>query len=238
MESNQLIKLDGIGKSYTMGKNKVIVLNNITVTFGSGCFSVIAGPSGSGKSTLLNILGCLDQPDSGTYYLNDFLVDFKKKKKFAKIRKDNFGFVFQSFNLIPVLSAKENVELPMHLHDYTPSERNEISMEILNLVGLGDKMDNKPSELSGGQQQRVAIARAIATRPKVVFADEPTANLDRKSAENIVGLMQRLNEDQGISFVFASHDETVIGSAKELYTIENGKLAPQQKPNSTILIEP
>ena len=211
-----------------MGKNEVSVLNDISVSFDEGCFSVIAGPSGSGKSTLLNILGCLDKPDSGEYTLNGELVDFSKKKKLSKIRMNNFGFVFQSFNLIPVLTARENVELPMQLHPYSKSQMRQLSEEILHLVGLGDKLNNKPAELSGGQQQRVAIARAMVTKPKVIFADEPTANLDRKTAEQVVQLMKDLNSKHGISFICASHDEALIAQGDELLSIENGQLISSQ----------
>ena len=232
MGSNQLIKLDSISKTYTMGKNKVNVLTNITATFDTGCFSVIAGPSGSGKSTLLNILGCLDLPDSGKYFLNDTLIDFKQKKKFARIRKENFGFIFQSFNLIPVLSARENVELPMHLHDYTPARRMEISMEILNLVGLGDKMDNKPSELSGGQQQRVAIARALLNDPPLLLADEPTGNLDPETTEEILDLIHTL-PNQGKTLVMATHDWASMDKRPgRVWKCEHGHMIDTPRPIS------
>lgn len=224
MLSNPLIQLENISKSYTLGKTTHQVLEDTNIAFHSGCFSVIAGPSGSGKSTVLNLLGCLDVPDSGVYLLDDKEVNYQRKKEVSDIRKNNFGFVFQSFNLIPVLTALENVELPMNLHPYGKKEIREKSMEILELVGLGDKMNNKPNELSGGQQQRVAIARAIVSKPKLVFADEPTANLDRKNAENIVTLMKELNESNGVSFIFASHDEAVIQAGKDLYGIEDRKL--------------
>ena len=224
MTSNTILNLQGINKSYQLGKNEVSVLTDVSASFDSGCFSVIAGPSGSGKSTLLNILGCLDTPNSGSYTLDGQTVDFSKKKQLSKLRMQNFGFVFQSFNLIPVLTARENVELPMQLHPYSRSEMKQLSEEILDLVGLGDKLNNKPAELSGGQQQRVAIARAMVTKPKMIFADEPTANLDRKTAEQVIQLMKELNEKHGISFVFASHDEALISQGHELLSIENGQL--------------
>lgn len=224
MEASPLLELTDISKSYTLGKTKFQVLKSITTFFHSGCFSVIAGPSGSGKSTLLNVLGCLDTPDQGNYMLNNRTINYHNKKELATTRKNNFGFVFQSFNLIPVLTAIENVELPMTLHAFTKKETREKSEEILHLVGLGHRLHNKPGELSGGEQQRVAIARAIVSKPKVVFADEPTANLDRKNTKNIVALMKKLNAEYNISFVFASHDEAVIQAAKELYILENGRL--------------
>jgi len=224
MSLKPLLQLENISKSYKQGNTKTQVLNKVNATFYPGCFSVIAGSSGSGKSTLLNILGCLDTPDEGEYLLENKKINYSIKKEMSKTRMKNFGFIFQSFNLIPVLTARENVELPMYLQQFSKEGIRNQSEEILKIVGLGDKMKNKPSELSGGEQQRVAIARAIVSKPKVVFADEPTANLDRKNAEKIVALMKKLNEEHGVSFIFASHDDTVINAANELYRIENGTL--------------
>ncbi|PIF00817.1 MAG: hypothetical protein CR994_03980 [Maribacter sp.] len=228
MSLNPLLQLENISKSYKMGKTTVQVLDDVSATFYPGCFSVIAGASGSGKSTLLNLLGCLDKPDKGDYWLESKRINYSNKKELSKTRMNNFGFVFQSFNLIPVLTAKENVELPMYLQRFSKEGIRSKSEEILKIVGLGDKIKNKPTELSGGEQQRVAIARAIVSKPKVVFADEPTANLDRKNAEKIVALMKKLNEEYGVSFIFASHDDTVINAAKELYQIENGRLKQRE----------
>ena len=176
------------------------------------------------NTTLLNLLGCLDKPDEGEYWLENKKINYSNKKEMSNTRMRNFGFIFQSFNLIPVLTAKENVELPMYLQQFSKKGIRKQSEEILKIVGLGGKTENKPSELSGGEQQRVAIARAIVSKPKVVFADEPTANLDRKNAEKIVALMKNLNEEHGVSFIFASHDDIVINAAKQLYEIENGEL--------------
>lgn len=224
MSLKPLLQLENISKSYTLGKTKTEVLDKVNASFYPGCFSVIAGSSGSGKSTLLNLLGCLDKPDEGEYWLENKKIDYSHKKEMSKTRMENFGFIFQSFNLIPVLTAKENVELPMYLQNLSKEEIRNQSEEILKIVGLGGKTKNKPSELSGGEQQRVAIARAIVSKPKVVFADEPTANLDRKNAEKIIALMKNLNEEHGVSFIFASHDDIVINAANELYSIENGIL--------------
>lgn len=229
MSLKPLLQLKNISKSYKLGKTETQVLDNVSATFYPGCFSVIAGSSGSGKSTLLNLLGCLDTPDEGEYLLENKKIDYSNKKEMSKTRMKNFGFIFQSFNLIPVLTAKENVELPMYLHQFSKEEIRNQSKEILKIVGLGDKMKNKPSELSGGEQQRVAIARAIVSKPKVVFADEPTANLDKKNAEKIVALMKKLNDEHGVSFIFASHDDIVINAANELYRIENGYLKAKKK---------
>lgn len=230
MSLKPLLQLENISKSYTLGKTKTQVLDKVNASFYPGCFSVIAGSSGSGKSTLLNLLGCLDKPDEGEYWLENKKIDYSRKKGMSKTRMKNFGFIFQSFNLIPVLTAKENVELPMYLQNFSKEGIRNQSEEILKIVGLEDKIKNKPSELSGGEQQRVAIARAIVSKPKVVFADEPTANLDRKNAEKIVALMKNLNKEHGVSFIFASHDDTVIHAANELYSIENGILRVNKVP--------
>lgn len=216
---NTIIKLNNICKSYLNGKIKNAVLDNFSWEFKENCFTVLAGPSGSGKSSLLNILATLDEPNSGEYYLNETLVDFYKKKILTDIRKNNFGFVFQSFNLIPVLNSLENVELPLTLFDYTVEERKEMAEKALLLVGLKDKLKNRPGEMSGGEQQRVAIARAIVRHPKIVFADEPTANLDKKNALNIIALMKDLNLSEGLSFIIASHDDKVIHIGKEIINL-------------------
>jgi putative ABC transport system ATP-binding protein len=213
---NTFIKVSNISKSYMNGKVNDRVLTGFSWNFDTNCFTVLAGPSGSGKSSLLNILATLDRPDSGTYVLNGETVDFENKKTLTELRKNNFGFVFQSFNLIPVLSAKENVELPLTLFKYKEKERSKMAEEALSLVDLKDKTNKRPYEMSGGEQQRVAIARAIARHPNIIFADEPTANLDKKNAWNIIRLMKYLNEKEGLSFIIASHDEKVIQTGKEV----------------------
>ncbi len=236
MSLKPLLQLENISKSYKLGNSITQVLDKVNASFYPGCFSVIAGSSGCGKSTLLNILGCLDRPDEGEYWLDNKKIDYSNKKEMSKTRMKNFGFIFQSFNLIPVLTAKENVELPMYLQQFSKEGIRNRSEEILQIVGLGDKMKNKPSELSGGEQQRVAIARAIVSKPKVVFADEPTANLDRKNAIKIVALMKDLNEEHGVSFIFASHDDIVINAANELYSIENGILKNQKTATMSVTL--
>lgn len=211
-----IIKLENINKSYMNGNIKNQVLTDFSWNFDRNCFTVLAGPSGSGKSSLLNILATLDRPDKGSYILDGQAVNFENKKILTELRKENFGFIFQSFNLIPVLSALENVELPLTLFNYSEKERRKMSEEALGLVGLGEKINKRPYEMSGGEQQRVAISRAMARHPKIIFADEPTANLDKKNAWNIIHLMKELNEKEGLSFIIASHDENVIRMGKEV----------------------
>lgn len=213
---NTLIKLEAISKHYLNGKIENPVLTDFSCEFKENCYTILAGPSGSGKSSLLNILATLDEPNSGKYYLEGKLVNFKNKKSITELRKNNFGFVFQSFNLIPVLNASENVEMALTLFDYTQKQRHDMAEKALSLVGLKDKLKNRPSEMSGGEQQRVAIARAIVRRPKIIFADEPTANLDKGNALNIIDLMKDLNEKEGLSFIIATHDDKVIRTGKEI----------------------
>lgn len=218
-----MITLNNISKEYKTGDIPIPVLNDVSVSFSEGCFTVIAGPSGSGKSTLLNILGALEKPDSGEYLLDGKKVNFDNPTELSEIRKNKFGFIFQSFNLIPVLTALENVELPLSLHDISAKDARDRAMDLLIKVGLKEKFNNKPNQLSGGEQQRVATARAMVTRPKFIFADEPTANLDRKNAEKVVEMMKFLNEELGVSFIFASHDDFLVSSAKEVLRIADGR---------------
>lgn len=213
---NTFITLKQIYKTYRNGKVSNQVLTDFSWEFTDPCFTVLAGPSGSGKSSLLNILATLDAPDSGTYLLRGEAVDFTDKQRLTEIRKTCFGFVFQSFNLIPVLNAAENVELPLTLLPYSAEERREMAEKALELVGLKNKLKSRPAEMSGGEQQRVAIARAMARHPAVVFADEPTANLDKENALHIIGLMKTLHEEEGINFIIASHDDKVIRAGKEI----------------------
>lgn len=214
-----IIQLNNIIRSYQNGKIKNTVLNDFSATFNEHCFTILAGPSGSGKSTLLNILATLDRPDNGEYLFEGVPIDYNNEKRLTELRKQYFGFVFQSFNLIPVLTALENVELPLTLFPYTTRERKEMSMHVLKRVGLKDKWRQRPGELSGGEQQRVAIARAIVNRPHLILADEPTANLDKRNAENIIALMKELNENENMNFIIASHDEKVISEGKEVLWI-------------------
>ncbi len=214
-----IIELKKLYRSYSNGKVTTSVLCDFSHKFMENCFTVLAGPSGSGKSTLLNIVATLDKPDSGEYRFENKPVNLDNDKKLTELRKQNFGFVFQSFNLIPVLTALENVELPLTLFPYTAKEKKEMAANMLELVGLKDKMKQKPGELSGGEQQRVAIARAIVNHPRVILADEPTANLDKRNTENIIALMKELNETEHINFIISSHDEKVITAGKDIVWI-------------------
>lgn len=214
-----IIELKKINRSYSNGKVTTHVLRDFSHQFMDNCFTVLAGPSGSGKSTLLNIIATLDKPDSGNYLFEGKPVNLNDNKKLTVLRKQNFGFVFQSFNLIPVLTAQENVELPLTLFSYTAKEKKEMAHHMLELVGLKDKINQKPGELSGGEQQRVAIARAIVNHPRIILADEPTANLDKRNTENIITLMKELNEKEKVNFIISSHDEKVITVGKEVVWI-------------------
>jgi len=187
-----------------------------------GEFVALQGPSGSGKTTLLNLLGLLDRPDSGEVFLDGRHAETLSENERSDLRRDRFGFVFQTFNLIPVLSSEENVAYPMAIAGIAAEERRRRSRDLLERVGLGDKLGVRPDLLSGGQRQRVAIARALANRPAVVFADEPTANLDSRTAEEILDLMRDVNETSGVAFLFATHDPRVVERARRIVRLHDG----------------
>lgn len=229
MERKIIIDGKGLHKTYRETQVPVHALRGVDIEIEKGEFTSIVGPSGSGKSTLLNIIGGLDDPSEGTIIVHD--QDLAELSDNAKIdfRKRNIGFVFQSYNLIPVLTSRENVEFVMLLQNRPKKERNERTLNLLKAVGLEDKVDNRPTELSGGQQQRVAVARALAPKPSFVLADEPTANLDSKSSANLLDIMARLNREEGITFVFSTHDQRVIDRARRIITIEDGKVVSDEK---------
>ncbi len=202
----------------------VKAVDNVDLKIENDEFTAIVGPSGSGKTTLLNIIGGLDRPTSGSVKVNDIELNNLSDNELIKFRLKHIGFVFQSYNLIPVLTARENTEFVMLLQNTTVEERNERVDALLKEVGLEDKVNSRPLELSGGQQQRVAVARALASKPDFVLADEPTANLDSKSAENLLDIMLRLNKEEGITFVFSTHDQRVIDRARRVITLEDGKI--------------
>ncbi|MBB3188158.1 ABC transporter ATP-binding protein [Microbacter margulisiae] len=219
-----IIEIKEIAKTYDIKTMPVKALNGINLTFQEGEFTSIVGPSGSGKTTLLNILGGLDEPTEGEVIIDGQNITKLNNKKKTLFRMMNIGFVFQSFNLIPVLTVKENIEFIMQLQGMPRETREQRTLELLDAVGLADKINSRPNKLSGGQQQRVAVARALASKPKFILADEPTANLDSKSTENLLDIMEKLNENEHITFIFSTHDARVMHKAKRIITIEDGKV--------------
>ena len=220
----KVIEIEKLEKIYDESEVKVHAVRGIDLSFEQGEFAAIVGPSGSGKTTLLNMLGGLDNPTTGKITIGGIDISSLKSSKLINFRLSNIGFVFQAYNLIPVLTAKENVEFIMHLQGKPKTERDARTKELLESVGLGDRLDSRPSKLSGGQQQRVAVARALASKPKFVLADEPTANLDTEATENLLDIMERLNQEENITFIFATHDARVMKKARRVITIEDGKV--------------
>jgi putative ABC transport system ATP-binding protein len=219
-----LLSARSVSRSYRLGAGLVPAIRDVSLEVRAGEFVAIQGPSGSGKTTLLNLLGLLDAADSGEIrFEEERATDLSENAK-SDLRRDRFGFVFQTFNLIPVLSARENVAYPVGLAGKPASERSARAGELLAQVGLADKGDVRPDLLSGGQRQRVAIARALANRPAVVFADEPTANLDSKTADEILDLMRALNEESGVAFLFATHDPRVVARARRVVSLHDGRV--------------
>lgn len=220
-----ILELENITKVYTKGSRKIEALKEVDLIIEKGEFSAIVGPSGSGKSTALNIIGCLDTPTEGVLKYNDEIISGKKEGELAKFRKDKIGFVFQSYNLIPVLTVRENVELPLLIEkSYSKNEIRSQVEEILEAVGLKDMIDRKPGELSGGQEQRVAVARALVKHPLLVLADEPTANLDSVTSEEIIELMREINKTREATFLFSTHDELVMKHAGRVISLRDGKI--------------
>jgi putative ABC transport system ATP-binding protein len=218
-------------KVYTETKVPVKALNGISMTIEEAEFTAIVGPSGSGKTTLLNMLGGLDTPSSGEVHINGTNITTLPSRALIDFRLHNIGFVFQSFNLIPVLTARENVEFILQLQGVSKKERKRIAVELLEAVGLPDKIDNRPGDLSGGQQQRIAVARALASKPRFILADEPTANLDSKSTAELLDIMEKMNRQYKITFIFSTHDSRVMDRARRIITIEDGKVASDETRN-------
>jgi putative ABC transport system ATP-binding protein len=221
---NNIIEIKDLRKVYDEKTIPVYALNGVDLSFREGEFTSIVGPSGSGKTTMLNLLGGLDSPTNGKILINDTDITRLRSRQLINFRLKNIGFVFQSFNLIPVLTAKENVEFIMQLQGVRKDKRDKRTLELLDSVGLSDKINTRPSKLSGGQQQRVAVARALASKPKFILADEPTANLDSKSAENLLEIMEKLNKEEKITFIFSTHDARVVAKARRVITLEDGKI--------------
>lgn len=231
-----MVKIDGVKKDYRVGKKQqspdsvvVHALRGISLTIEDGEFTSMAGPSGSGKTTLLNIIGCLDLPDEGEVQIQGESTSGKKRDDLALLRRDKIGFVFQSFNLIPVLSAYENVAFALSIVGRPDREIRERTMNILREVGLEEQANRRPSELSGGQQQRVAVARALVKDPLLILADEPTANLDSKTGEDIIKLMVELNEKHSATFIFSTHDRMVMDYAKRLISLHDGEVTGDER---------
>jgi putative ABC transport system ATP-binding protein len=224
MTSNDVITLDGVSKTYRLGRIRVRALADVTLTIASGDFIALAGPSGSGKTTLLNLIGCIDKPDSGRIVVDDVDVTAIPLHRLAPLRRDALGFIFQTFNLIPVLTAYENVEYPLLLQNVPRRERDVRVRRWLAAVGLEEQTKQRPDQLSGGQRQRVAIARAMVTEPKLVLADEPTANLDSDTAAHILDLLAEINAETGCTFVFSTHDSSLIARAEKVVRIKDGRI--------------
>jgi putative ABC transport system ATP-binding protein len=220
----KVIDIKNLEKIYNESEVKVHAIRGINLSFEKGEFAAIVGPSGSGKTTLLNMLGGLDNPTSGEVTIGGTDISSLNSSQLIDFRLFNIGFVFQAYNLIPVLTAKENVEFIMHLQGRPKAERETRTKELLDSVGLGERLNSRPSKLSGGQQQRVAVARALASKPQFVLADEPTANLDSEATGNLLDIMEKLNQEEGTTFIFATHDARVMKKAKRVITIEDGKV--------------
>lgn len=221
-----LVRVEGVTKKYRLGDQTVVALHDITLAIEEGVFLAIAGPSGSGKTTLLNIIGCIDTPSQGRVFIDDKEVTGLSADALADLRARTTGFIFQTFNLFPVLTAAENVEYPLlQLPEVSKQERRERVKRFLSVVGLDKYAHHTPNQLSGGQRQRVAIARALAINPRIVLADEPTANLDSKTGKSILDLMKRINREFGTTFIFSTHDRHVMAMADRLVRIEDGHLA-------------
>jgi len=220
----KILELKNVNKIYNSTEVKVHAVNDVTLDFVEAEFAAIVGPSGSGKTTLLNLIGGLDMPTSGEIIIAGTNLSKLKSSQLIDFRLNNIGFVFQSYNLIPVLTAKENVEFIMTLQKWPEKDKDERTMGLLRAVGLGDRINSRPTKLSGGQQQRVAVARALASKPKFILADEPTANLDSKAATTLLEIMEKLNHESKITFIFSTHDPRVVKMAHRIITLEDGKV--------------
>jgi len=227
----EVVKVENVTRVYQIGKVETRALQGVSLTIESGEFTALVGPSGSGKTTLLQMIGCLDQPSSGQVYVSGKDVTRLNRNQRADMRRGHIGFIFQFFALIPTLSAYENVEMPLLLNGHSPSERHTRVTELLKAVDLADRAKNRPDQLSGGQQQRVAIARALAPKPALILADEPTANLDTTNGQQVMEIMKKLNQETGVTFVFATHDPRVINYATRVVTLKDGVIENDSRVN-------
>ncbi|NWF35812.1 ABC transporter ATP-binding protein [Mariprofundus sp. KV] len=223
-KNEHIVQMQSVIKTYRQGKVDVHAVNGVSLAIENGDFAVLCGPSGSGKTSILNLIGGLDVPSSGRVWVDGVDLSTLDSTQLSSVRKDRIGFVFQAYNLIPVMTAYENAEFVLNLQGVSEAESRERVMATLKAVGLEGLEHRRPDEMSGGQQQRVAIARAIVTRPAIVLADEPTANVDSHTAESLLDLMQQLNREQGITFLFSTHDQHVIDRARRIITIHDGKI--------------
>lgn len=220
----KIIELKNLSKTFNPETLPVHAVRNVSLSIVQGEFTAIVGASGSGKTTLLNLIGGIDFPSDGEVWIDEQLTNDFSESAITKFRRDHIGFVFQNFNLLPVLTAKENVEFIMEMQKVNPAEREKRAVELLEAVGLKDKINVRPGKLSGGQQQRVAVARALAHKPKFVIADEPTASLDSKSTADLLNIMKDLNKKEGITFLFSTHDQRVVDQARRIIEFEDGQI--------------
>jgi len=226
---SNIIESHNLSKVYNPDTIPVYAVNGVDLHIEEGEFTALVGPSGSGKTTLLNLIGGLDYPTSGDVKIDGIDITKMSENKLIDFRLKNIGFVFQSYNLIPVLTASENVEFVMLMQKTPKREREQRAIDLLKEVGLEDKLNNRPTELSGGQQQRVAVARALASKPRFILADEPTANLDSKSTENLLEIMAKLNREDKMTFIFSTHDQRVIDKARRVVTLVDGRIVSDEK---------
>lgn len=233
--NNNVIDAHNISKVYNPETIPVYAVNNVHLHLKRGDFAALVGPSGSGKTTLLNMIGGLDKPDSGQIFVNGVEITKLSANQLINFRLKNIGFVFQSFNLIPVLTAKENAEFIMLLQGSRKKEREKRLKQLFKEIDLEEKINKRPAELSGGQQQRIAVARALASKPQFVLADEPTANLDSKSASNLLDIMSKLNREENMTFLFSTHDQRVIERARRVITLVDGRITADTSPPDTDL---
>jgi len=233
MQNNHIIFINKLIKRFPMGNSEFTALRGINLTFGKGEFAGFVGPSGSGKTTLLNIIGSLDSPSEGEVRVMDQSIGNLSHKQAARLRNKYLGFIFQTYNLLPVYTVYENVEFPLLLLNKSPGERKKAVLDALEWVGLTDKIKSRPGQLSGGQCQRVAIARAMVKRPQIVLADEPTANLDAENSHHILQTMEKLNQELQTTFLFATHDSKVIGYLRRKISLVDGQVAKDEKNKSS-----
>jgi putative ABC transport system ATP-binding protein len=230
----EVTKIENVTRVFKIGKVETHALRGVNLSIESGEFTALVGPSGSGKTTLLQMIGCLDQPTSGHVYINGKEVTKLNRNQRADMRRGTIGFIFQFFALIPTLTAYENIEMPLLLNGHSASERRERVMELLEAIDLSDRATHRPDQLSGGEQQRVAIARALATKPALILADEPTANLDTPNGKQVMDIMTQLNQETGVTFVYATHDPRVVSYARRIVTLRDGLIVENSGAETAI----